>query len=581
MSPTTLIFMTHSLHRAFSRLLAPALFGALLALPRPAWAGHWEVQQYLRDATIHSEEWLLTRDSMDPNAGAVTLAQGGSSFDSRVLYRLPEQNHLATLQRPDGLQNLVLDGSRESLGSPLRYLAGGNTVTVSFESPQSFLTTWAFASPTVTPVGTGDPRSGHAGGDLSLVAQLVWKANQTYDPQVGHAVDDPTDPPPADVYLVEEAQLTGSQQLPIDAPDDPTPIRFYGLECPLAADDAAFPVQSNQTLPDSVVTTFGNAGKRLVHCDNPDHDRVVYGPTRHFKGQIDLRSNYVIPAMLDKRGGAGLDFDYKAKPLQFQLAWKTGETPVAAGAKDTPVHQAKFTLTFKDNDGNVITNVPLDLPLALPKVATQIVSGGLGPTNTVTAKVTLDATATDSNGQITGLFTSGSRVETTTIGIPKKLDSGSFASLSTDQGWANVELKMGENGDKPWPTNFFSDGFTEWYWTKLTAPNNKPLVGHTLKVLVDHLVVEVGTPQGLRTEFFTRDAAEADQHRSDPDTDVFCQDDLSPLVGKYITPPAQGMSDNQGIFKGQFTVKKGDDFSIDSFGFYLQDQGVYSLVSPQ
>lgn len=114
----------------------------------------------------------------------------------------------------------------------------------------------------------------------------------------------------------------------------------------------------------------------------------------------------------------------------YSLSWDDS-TPVAAGAKSTPSHQATFTLSATDSSGNPLTNA--DAP------GLEVISGGLGGDDKVTAGISLASLKTDSNGQIKGTFTSGSRSETTTtIGIrktPGDKTSDVLTSIGIDQVW--------------------------------------------------------------------------------------------------------------------------------------------------
>jgi hypothetical protein len=78
----------------------------------------------------------------------------------------------------------------------------------------------------------------------------------------------------------------------------------------------------------------------------------------------------------------------------------------------------------------------------------------------------------------------------------------------------------------------------------------------------------------VTTKYFTMDASDT-QSAIDANVEFIFKEDLSDLVGSYITMPAQGTSDDQGIFKGQFSVKHNDLINVVSFDFYIQDQDVY------
>ena len=117
----------------------------------------------------------------------------------------------------------------------------------------------------------------------------------------------------------------------------------------------------------------------------------------------------------------------------YSLEWDEGQTPVAAGAKTTAAHQATFTLTVTDVGGNAVAGA------TAPKI--EVLEGGHGPSDNITAKMPLASSTTDSNGKIRGTFTSGNRIETTTIGIrdiPGE-DSEVLTAISIEQVWNQLD----------------------------------------------------------------------------------------------------------------------------------------------
>ena len=118
-----------------------------------------------------------------------------------------------------------------------------------------------------------------------------------------------------------------------------------------------------------------------------------------------------------------------------------------------------------------------------------------------------------------------------------------------NQVWGSVEWKMGANGEKEWNTRFLllNADYTEWVWAKVKTVGDKPLRGHTMKLVVERLEV----------------------------TSTDAQNDLSSLVTNFITLPGDLSDAGEGVYKGQITLKQSDNFRVENFKMSFEDQGVY------
>ncbi len=601
-------------HPFLSRLIVGApLLTLLLIDSRSVQAGEWKVREYLRNGSYTNQDWVLD-NTYEPDENGEYQTHLASGVDSSLTnthyypsYEGPKYKmgyHTYEIVNSAGrfrrrVDNLTRETSESNYNG---YNHGSDYASIGFR-PLGY--SQVFGEPPLTQ-GASQPT---VGGELAVTAVLEWVPRQIHTPDSYQLVDDPNDLPPALSYFGEEASLIGdenfnsagqgaspwNQENPYHAID----FQFKNLKCPFT------PMETN-TDPnvdtDELLTVIGAsssygycntvskiAGTNIYALKNPTRSYVMQGPTRYFAGNITMLSSYFKEANRGKFGGADLNFYYKFKPLSLSFDWDAGQNPVAAGAKTSSVHHANFHLSFKDAD-----NQPM-VSASVPKIKTEVLDGGQGldlvADASVSAKVTLNG-APDADGRVAGTFMSGNRVQTTTIGIrqvPHDPTSGTVASVGIEQTWANVEWRVGDDDTTawehlhPWGEPFFLDdddeGYTRVAYAKLKSNSDKPITPHHFKFLVRKLVVEVTDPTTGDTtiDFFTTNSVEAAQHASDPNTTLHYtpgQEDLSGDVTTYLTPPSAADSDDQGIVKGQFTVKHGDHFVVDSFGFTLQDQDV-------
>lgn len=115
---------------------------------------------------------------------------------------------------------------------------------------------------------------------------------------------------------------------------------------------------------------------------------------------------------------------------------------VAAGAINTEEHQAEIEITVNPPRAGVTVPKP------------QILSGGRGPTNAITATVTMDSTVTDADGKVRGTFTSGHRTEPTVLKIVR---DGVSSTATINQRWDDgnwFDYQPFFDFDTPTPVSF-------------------------------------------------------------------------------------------------------------------------------
>lgn len=248
----------------------------------------------------------------------------------------------------------------------------------------------------------------------------------------------------------------------------------------------------------------------------------------------------------------------------YSLAWDSGATPVAAGAKSTPSHQAPFTITVKISDGSS--------PSGASAPTVEVLSGGLGGDSTITAGTSLASTTADNNGLIHGTFTSGNRTETTTIGVRKKSGdptSDVLTSISIAQVWSDLSQ------DATWSYDAYFDYDTASLITFNAAYTRSgsevPIAGHSLDFETSSIsgyqwnpnigdLDENGVPLG--------DYEYKSYNDQDADTSKF--DQWSGLIDWG------SVTDNgDGTYNVDQTVHWDDNFIVDDVHFDAWDNDVY------
>ena len=244
----------------------------------------------------------------------------------------------------------------------------------------------------------------------------------------------------------------------------------------------------------------------------------------------------------------------------YSLAWDDGQTPVAAGAKYTPAHQAKFTLSITNADGSA------DSGASAPWV--EVLSGGRGADDAITAWVKLDSAIANSQGKIHGTFTSGNRTETTTIGVlnvPHDKTSGTLASISIDQVWADTSSPDLWKFDP----EFFYDESSPITFKMVYSRNGSATAidSHNIKFVTTSMDAYVWDPN----------AGDDEDGDGLPDGDyvlrTFNQSDAQFHGDLVVWDPPVANSSSSSYTTNQ-TIKWDEDFMIDSVKFDGSDEDV-------
>ncbi len=540
-----------------------------------AWAGQWVVDHYLKDSVTMEER--------------VQVGVSGRMLDSSSSLK--------------SIGHLVVDD--QGTHSTLNGVAQPPDFEDGYSQPPIALSWGSGRTYVDAPLKTGTPPR-TVKGTLTIQAVLKWQRNTVYDPQTDTSSPDPNDNPPKHCWVVEHPTITGSEST----------NQWDGN----ALSAASKPYLGREYTFSGIVHPFGLSYDPANSTHNPDElggsfaldDRQItpfkvsgdwaYGRVRTFKGTITL-ANYPFDACYDRVAFSNLNFNYDVQPVTLAMLSRlkvdhipsdlyadynlthengsygplTSSATIEAGHKVTAVHdhEADLALAVLEPDGwGGLQGVPSARMPWLPALKADNREG-------IEKHFSLfDSDAPrldrlDGSGRI-AMATGLSRDLTSnpaTVSVHTKA-VGTPASIG--EIWANVEWKMGQNGERAWDTKFLCDDteYTDWLWTKLTGLNGEPLVGHDLKFLVKKLIVDVTDPttHQTRIKFFTRDASEAQAHANDANTDMLTDADLP----NYITLPAGGTSDSLGVFKGQFTVKNSDIVSVRMFDFLIEDQNVYS-----
>ncbi len=234
------------------------------------------------------------------------------------------------------------------------------------------------------------------------------------------------------------------------------------------------------------------------------------------------------------------------------------QSQLAIGSKGDDGHKAKFKVTASDADGNPVPDIDIPTP--------EVVAGGLGPDEDVTASVEMDSNVTDSEGKATGKLTSGNRAEYTTIQIktdPDDPDSGG-PSASAEQVWNAL-------GDEAWsyePYFYYDESSDIEYRMAYNRDGGEvPITGHSME------------PETTSIKGYEWD----EEAGEDWDGDGYADGDYYPAT--YSKDDADssgydawsglvewgGVSESDGTYTASQTIKYDEDFELDSVYFWLWD----------
>lgn len=241
--------------------------------------------------------------------------------------------------------------------------------------------------------------------------------------------------------------------------------------------------------------------------------------------------------------------------LVYALSMRFLKEKVAVGAVDDEAHQAGFEIRATDADGDGVSGVEVNEP--------QVTSGGRGPESGISAIVEVDGGTTDDEGRVQGTFTSGNRTETTTIAV----EGGPSASIS--QVWSEL------SDEETWefePYFDYDEASTITFNMAYTRDGQQvPITGHELEPTTTAISGfewnpdigedwdEDGTVDG--------DYETASYSEDDEDTSGF--DEWSDLV------EWGSVSEDEGSYTADQTIKWDEDFIVDSVYFWMWDNSSY------
>lgn len=547
-----------------SCLLPVCALSLLVTCPHPARAGDWVVT-YQRDGLFQSQ----------------FLNVSGAGMGIPVATRI--EDHLYEIAGPQFFSDGVATNASLGLhlGAGFHLMLHRNTAnTGTNHFPDSRKSTVSGSAP------------GTAKADYTLQATLRWKRAQVRDAGSldGPLHDDPTDNPPKYVWVVEEASIV--------AGGNPE-FTFSHFHHPLGQ-EAVVP---GGLPPDSPYRFYLH--DRLLKAFRVKNG-VAACPPRQLQLQIDL------PAAdadhLASPYSSNAQLFYSATPVTFATLARlkvdhdpanlsldyASSADIAAGhiVNTQHLHEADVALQVLDRDEQSVGSVKMPYLPRMEVVNPQGVEQHISLLHSDAPK--LDRT--DGAGRIAlAKLTARDLVTNPQTAITVKPKNATGSGADVGESWANVEWKMGENGQKPWETRFIvgDSGYKEWAWAELTTVADKPLVGHTLKFFVDYFSVQVTDPdtKETRTKVLVVGSPALNLYSDNLSYDVtYCAtaEVLTQLVAPYFTPPAAQVSkavvvgkDAQnkdvfkGVVKGQFTVKSSDSFAVNNFRLVLEDQNVY------
>jgi hypothetical protein len=238
-------------------------------------------------------------------------------------------------------------------------------------------------------------------------------------------------------------------------------------------------------------------------------------------------------------------------------------TKVAAGALSSSEHQADFKIKVTDDEGNPLSGKSVGTP--------EVVSGGLGPYEDVTAAVELTQSTTDSEGVAWGRFTSGHRTENTTIKLrldpddpesdgPELTFEQTWNELSDEEAW---EYEPYFEYDEPSTITFYMEYSRNGTWT--------PITGHDLDFVTTAIAGYEWNPD-IGEDWDEDGFADGDYEYvtySDEDSDSSGFDQWNGLV------EWSGVTDNGGAYDVDQTIWWHDDFIADAVYFDVEDSTAY------
>ena len=449
---------------------------------------------------------------------------------------------------------------------------------------------------------------GEATASLTITPIFRWEPNRIYDDDNPDGAPDPNDLPPQKLWYYEIGEAGIGHFIDSNHRNQPS---YSGNLFSVEELENGFGKEARQFRNHQTDTWLHEASESRVIEKDTGSSSTVRGETRTLSARVIPTAEGLYSERKDEYHVAGATLIYEVDTVSFDVFSRikadhdstdlytdlraSGYYPgssasIAAGGQETQnhEHEADIVMRIKRQRGNwgygtPLPNVPRSI---LPRLRVSNREGVKIPVKSYD----LNTGKTDSDGRVMAnhLFSrdleshggAGGEVGVYPSNVP-------YVYNRIGMSWGEVEWRMGQDGDKQWNTRFLLLGgdYSEWAWVKVKNYDDKPLLDHTMKLIVDRLQVrETNSETGaVKTTLYTTNKTEADQYSNNGDDDeggepsfrVVYAKDLTGDVSRFITLPGEMSDSGQGVYKGEFTVRKVANVTIDKLNLALEDQGVY------
>ena len=453
---------------------------------------------------------------------------------------------------------------------------------------------------------------GGAEASLTVTPVFRWEQNRIYTGDDEEGEPDPNDPAPQRLWYYEsgraDARRTSSRWGVTYSAQSPYDGRHFSLdelnngfgsEVQTPSEAPYYSAVSNSSFMDHVMVK-DTGGATLVR-----------GQTRSLSVKISATATGLYSDDSREYSQASCSVYYYADVISFDLIsrikgdhdesdlytdlrasgyYPASSARIAAGGfvTDEHEHEADIVMRIKRSGGNfgygtTLPNVPRSL---LPRLHIHNREGVEKPADSEEK-----SGMTDADGRVLSDVLTSRDLETHggeggDMSVSFSSDDRPARSIYLD--WGETQWRMGENGEKSWNNRFLLLGgdYTEWVWAKVTqfeSDENKPLLDHTMKLVVNRLQVRETNSEtdAEQTTLYTTNQREANQYANNGDDDasfrVVYAPDLTDQVTRFVGLPGEMSDSGNGVYKGQFTIHKIAGVTIDKLNFALEDQGVYQL----
>ena len=237
------------------------------------------------------------------------------------------------------------------------------------------------------------------------------------------------------------------------------------------------------------------------------------------------------------------------------------QSTLAIGSKDNDAHKAKFEVTASDAAGVPLAGVEVGTP--------EVVAGGLGPHDEVTASVEMETSVTDSAGKAKGKLKSGNRLETTTIQIKDDPDDPNSGGPS-----ASAEQKWNSLGDDAWsydPYFYYGESSDIEYRMAFNRDNGEEnIAGHNMEP-------ETTSIRGYEWDKDAGEDWDGDGYADgDYDDATYSIDDVDSTgydKWKKVGRMGAASAESDGTYTVPQTIKYDEDFEMDSVSLLVVGRG--------